>query len=135
MAGAAEQTVRVVAVRGGRCRVAEFALRRGESGLSMFACETEQEVRRVVEAVRAAGKKGELAAAALTEHDLEALGLERVPLPGGTPDERVNELHVEVRLSVSTAETARRLSQEPWEFFNQQMSGAIHARARIIFEG
>ena len=65
--------MRVVAVRGGGLRAAEFALRRTEDGLSMFACETDDDVRTVVEAVRAAGKTGKLAAAALTRQDIEAL--------------------------------------------------------------
>jgi hypothetical protein len=102
--------------------------------LSLFACQTDGDVRLVVEAVRAAGKTGRLAAAALTEDDLEALGLELVQVLGATPDPRANELHVEARLSQPTAEVARRLGQEPWEFFNQQLGGAIHARARVIYE-
>ena len=71
----------------------------------------------------------------MTPQDLDALGLELVATPGATPDERANKLHVEARLSQPTAELARRLGQEPWEFFNQQIAGAIHARASIIYQG
>src|SRR5687767_4512864 len=126
--------VRVVVVRRGQVRTAEFALRRGEAGLSMFACASDEEVRLVVEAVRAAGKSGALGAAALTEDDIVALGLELVPTPGGTPDPRVNDMHVEARLSLQLAETARRLGQEPWELFNQQIAAALRARARVVYE-
>lgn len=128
-------TVRVVAIRRGRFRVADFALREGEDGLSLFACQNENDIRRVVDAVRAAGKSGQLAAAALNADDLNALGLEVIRTSGATPDERANELHVEARLSPSSAELARRLGQTPWEFFNQQIAGAMHARARVVYEG
>jgi hypothetical protein len=128
-------TVRVVAIRRGKLRVAEFALRDEETGLSMFVCETEEDVQLAVSAVRAAGKIGHLAAAALTQQDISALGLELIPVPGATPDERVNKLHVEARLSRSAQETARRLGQQPWDFVNQQLAGALHARARLIYEG
>ena len=100
----------------------------------MFVCRTDEEVRMVVEAVRAAGKSGQLAAAAITPNEVNELGLVLVPTAGATPDERANKLHVEARLSQTTAELARRMGQQPWEFFNQQLAGAIYARARIIFE-
>ena len=135
MAGGATQAVRVVAVRGARIRVADFSLREGEAGLSLFACATDEQVRLVVDAVRAAGKSGRLAAAALTEQDIGALGLVLVYTPGATPDARANVLHVEARLSQPSAELARRLGQEPWEFFNQQVAGALRARARVVYEG
>lgn len=134
MAGDA-RAVRVIAVRRGRFRAAEFALRSGEQGLSLFVCRTDGEVQMVIDAVRAAGKTGELAAAALTGQDVDALGLELVPTPGATPDDRVNHLHVEARLSVATAALARRLGQEPWEFFNQQIAGEIVARAVLVRSG
>jgi hypothetical protein len=135
MAGGANQAIRVVAVRRTGQRAADFALRHGEQGLSLFACDTQDEVRMVVEAVRAAGKSGKLAAAALAVQDLEALGLEVVQVPGGTPDPRANLLHVEARLAPPTAELARRLGQQSWEFFNQQIAGALRDRARVIYEG
>jgi hypothetical protein len=58
MAADVNRPVRVVAIRRGHLRVTEFALRQGEGGLSMFACETEAEVRLVIDAVRSAGKTG-----------------------------------------------------------------------------
>jgi hypothetical protein len=126
--------VRVVAVRRGRIRAAEFALRPGEEGLSMFICADDEQVRLVVGAVRSAGKIGPLAAASLTERDLDGLGLVLVRTAGGTPDDRANALHVEARLSDQAVELARRLGLQPWEYFNQQLAGALHARARVIFE-
>ena len=128
------RAVRVVVIRGGRTRPTDFALRRGESGLSLFGCESDEQVRIVVEAVRAAGKSGPLAAAALAEDDLLSLGLQLVQTPGGTPDPRANDLHVEARLGGQAADLARRLGQEPWEYFNQQVAAAIHARAKVIYE-
>jgi hypothetical protein len=135
MASGADEAVRVVAVRRGGLRAAEFSLRPGETGLSLFACQSEEEVRLVVEAVRSAGKTGTLAAAALLVRDLEALGLKLVPSPGATPDARANRLHVEAHLAAASAELARRLGQEPWEFFNQQLAGELRARARVVYEG
>ena len=130
----AKEAVRVVAVRRGGLRPVGFALRPGEQGLSLFACETDEEVRMVVEAVRAAGKTGWLAAAALAVQELEALGLELVSTRGETPDERANELHLEARLGGANAELARRLGQEPWEFFNQQLATELCLRARIVYQ-
>lgn len=128
------EPVRVVAIRRGRVRAAEFALRPHEAGLSLFLCAGEEQLWLVIDAVRSAGKSGPLAAAELTEQDLAALGLVLVPTPGGTPDPRANDLHVEARLSQQATELARRLGLEPWEYFNQQLAGVLHARARIVYE-
>lgn len=127
------KVVRVVAVRRG-LRATEFAIRPGEEGLSLFACETIEDAERIVAAVRSAGKRGPLAAAAIMVEELVALGLELVATPGGTPDPLVNQWHVEARLDTQSLDQARRLGQAPAEFYNQQLAGAVGHRARIVYE-
>lgn len=53
-----EQVVRVVVAKRGKVKVAEFRLRPGELGLSLFRKTNDLAVETVVEAVRAAGKRG-----------------------------------------------------------------------------
>jgi hypothetical protein len=52
----------------------------------------------VVQAVRAAGKQGNLAAAAISAEEIQALGLVLIKTRGGTPGTEVNDIHFEARL-------------------------------------
>jgi hypothetical protein len=129
------RVVRVVVVRGaGRIHVGDFALRPGHTGLSLFACNNVAEARMIVNAVREAGKSGTLGAAEIEVRSIQSLGLELVATPGRTPDQQVNDWHVEARLSRESADQARRLGQDAREFFNQQLAAALCDRARIIYE-
>src|SRR5438270_14015181 len=55
--------LRVVTLRRGKLKSVEFRLREGESGLSLFAATADIPPSAVLEAVREAGKQGELAVA------------------------------------------------------------------------
>lgn len=90
--------LRVVVSRRGKVRVSEFRLREGESGLSMFLNRPSPTPARIIGAVRAAGKQGDLAVAVLPASYLAELGLRTVHTPGGTADPEVNAIHVEARL-------------------------------------
>src|SRR5690349_21008868 len=94
-----ENLLRVVSLRQGKLKPAEFRLREGERGLSLFAHRASPSPDEVVAAVRAAGKKGEFAAAAFAVKGLRTLGLRLVPTQGGTPVAEVNAIHCEARLS------------------------------------
>src|SRR5437660_338969 len=93
-----KQLVRVVALRKGNPPPAEFRLREGEKGLSLFARQESPSPSQVLEAVRAAGKKGDLKAAAIAAQEIRNLGLTLVQTRGGTPLVEVNAIHYEARL-------------------------------------
>src|SRR4051812_20199890 len=88
---------RVVAIRGGPLKPIEFRLREGEKGLSLFLRTDRPNPSAVVEAVRQAGKQGDLRPAFFRERDLLDLGLTLVRTPGGTPDSETNAAHYEAR--------------------------------------
>src|SRR5207249_3667228 len=92
-----------VCLRKGRLKPAEFRLRPGERGLSLFRRVGQPGPVEVVAAVRAAGKQGDLAAAAISAEAIRALGLVLVSSPGGTAEPEVNRLHAEARLSFWSA--------------------------------
>src|SRR5436309_868275 len=79
-------------------RPTEFRLRPGDRGLSLFALVDDPGPNAVIEAVRAAGKQGDLAAAVFEIADLRRLGLVIVRTNGGTLDPAVNAIHMEARL-------------------------------------
>src|SRR5947209_7137785 len=90
-----KELLRIVALRKGRLSPAEFRLRQGEQGLSVFACVERPSPAEVIAAVRAAGKRGELAAAVIAVQEIQALGLILVRSRGGTPQAKVNAIHYE----------------------------------------
>jgi hypothetical protein len=57
------ELLRVVVARRGKVRPAEFRLREGEFGLSLYRKAESPGAASIIEAVRAAGKRGELVAA------------------------------------------------------------------------
>jgi len=93
-----EAVLRVVVAKRGKIRAGEFRLRKGEVGFSLFLRTEAPGPEAILEAVRAAGKQGELAIAELPMSVLRDLGLQIVPTPGGTPSPEVNAIHVEARL-------------------------------------
>jgi hypothetical protein len=124
--------LRVVSLRKGRLNPTEFRLREGEIGLSVFALRDEPAPAAIIEAVRAAGKRGELAAVVLPGSALNELGLVVVPTPGGTPVAEVNAIHFEVRLGIF-----RRLSllirRRPRSTdFNDRISPRLCEFARLL---
>ena len=93
----AAEYLRIVSLRKGKLKATEFRLRPGERGLSMFARAATPSPADIIAAVRAAGKQGELAAAAISAQLLRELGLTVVATPGGTPVPEVNRVHAETK--------------------------------------
>ena len=94
----AKELLRVVNLRRGKLSPAEFRLREGEKGLSLFAHQEQPGSAQVIEAVRAAGKRGDLRAAAIPAREIRDLRLTLVQTRGGTPSAEVNAVHCEARL-------------------------------------
>ena len=86
----------------------------------------------IVEAVRAAGKQGDLAIAEVPVAVLNDLGLRLVATPGGTADAAVNAVHLEARLGrwLRIRLWIRRTSVAA--YFNAQFAERIAAAARVI---
>lgn len=82
--------IRVVALKKGMLKPSEFKLRPGELGLSLFTRAEHPGPAEIVEAVRAAGKQGELAAAFIPASHIKALVLVITRTEGGTPEPAVN---------------------------------------------
>ena len=92
-----EPLLRVVVGKRGKVKPSEFRLRPGESGLSLFRSDPATGPDVILEAVRAAGKRGELLVVDIPRRVFRELGLRLVATPGGTPDANVNRLHIEAR--------------------------------------
>ncbi len=86
----------------------------------------------IVEAVRAAGKQGDLGVAAVSVETLTALGLVLVQTPGGTPSEEVNRLHLEARVPWFRRFWLWLRFRSLTDYFNEEMSPRINAVARLI---
>lgn len=128
---AVSEFLRVVALRRGRLNPVEFRLRVGEKGLSLFALVDEPGPSSVVEAVRAAGKQGELAIAAIPGHEMAALGLILVQTTGGTADPAVNAIHYEARLPWLRRTLIGLRGARLHEYFNDKLSRRIWEIARL----
>ncbi|MFO0808544.1 MAG: hypothetical protein U0746_07975 [Gemmataceae bacterium] len=124
--------VRIVRLHRGKLKPAEFRLRPGERGLSMFRRLTSPSPAEVLEAVRGAGKQGDLVAVVVPASELARLGLTVTATPGGTPVAAVNAVHVEARLPFWRAWLFRLRGVAADEYFNERFSGPIHAAARVL---
>jgi hypothetical protein len=131
----ATEFLRVVSVRRGKIRPGEFRLREGEKGLSLFARAAQPDPEIIREAVRDAGKRGELGVAILPAAELRALSLVVVQTPGGTPSPDVNRLHCEARLPWLRRLWLRVRVRNPTKYFNDQLSPRIDALARLLEGG
>lgn len=107
-------------------------LRGREVGLSLFRKKSHPDSEAIIEAVRAAGKQGELAVAEIPITVLRRLGLRLVATPGATPDPLVNAIHLEARLGrlLRCRLWLRRASVA--EFFNEHLAPAIAAAAKLV---
>jgi hypothetical protein len=123
---------RVVSLKKGKLKPAEFRLREGEKGLSLFARVERPGLAAVIEAVRSAGKQGELGAAVITARDLQVLGLVLTPTPGGTPDAEVNALHHEAGFSWLRRLLLRLRGVRVHDYFNEHFSLRVFALARLL---
>ena len=127
-----KELLRVVTLRRGKVKPAEFRLREGERGLSVFARADDPGPAAVLEAVREAGKQGDLGVAAIPAAYLWALGLVLVRTPGGTPSPEVNRLHHEARLPLLRRLWLRLSFHNPRDYFNEELSPKICAVARLL---
>ena len=124
--------LRVVVSRRGKVRTAEFRLREGESGLSMFLNRASPAPAQIIEAVRAAGKQGDLAIAVIDTSHLAELGLRIIRTPGGTTDAEVNAIHVEARLPWWRRIVLVLRGTSHHEYFNNKISSRLAEVARLI---
>jgi hypothetical protein len=127
-----EELLRVVVTRRGKVRPTEFRLREGEIGLSLFRKADSPGPGAIIEAVRAAGKQGELAVAEIPVSVIRELGLRLVHTPGGTPDADVNGLHVEARVPWLKRLVLALRRRPVHEYFNESMTPRLAAAARLI---
>jgi hypothetical protein len=127
-----EELLRVVVARRGKVRQTEFRLREGEIGLSLFRKVDSPGPDAIIEAVRAAGKQGELAVAEIPVSVIRELGLRLVRTPGGTPDADVNELHVEARVPWLRRLVLVLRRRPVHEYFNQTMTPKLAVAARLV---
>jgi hypothetical protein len=106
-------------------------LREGETGLSLFAT-ADVSPSAVLEAVREAGKQGELAVALLTDATLRRLGLHLVAIPGGTSVAAVNATHHEARLGRFRQLWLALIRKPLHEYFNEGFSETLAREARLL---
>ena len=128
-----EEVSRVVVVRKSKFRPAEFRLRPGEIGLSLFRRLPETRPAFDLSAVRASGKQGELGIAEVPLTVLAELGLRLVATPGGTADPQVNRLHVEARFSRWRRLVLLWKRKPVHEAFNETIAPEL-ARVAILLE-
>src|SRR5258708_3223100 len=114
--------MRVVKLRRGRVLPAEFKLREGENGLSVFALVDNPAPLEIIEAVRDGGKRGDLGAAVISSAILRDLSLTVVRTPGGTLSAAVNAIHYEVRLPFFRRVMLWPRGIRVFEYFNRQIS-------------
>lgn len=126
------ELLRVVVARRGRVRSAEFRLREGEVGLSLFRKAASPDADTIIAAVRAAGKQGDLAVAEIPISVFRRLGLRLVPTPGGTPDPAVNALHVEARPPWWRRIALRLCGVAVHDWFNEAVVPGLAAEARLV---
>jgi hypothetical protein len=126
--------LRVVVARRGKVKAAEFRLRPGEPGLSLFRHADSPGPAAVIAAVRAAGKTGDLAVAEVPAALLLELGLRLVPTRGGTPDPAVNALHVEARPSPWRKVSLWLRRRPVHEWFNEVIVPRLAAAATLLPE-
>jgi hypothetical protein len=124
--------LRVVSLRKGKLKVAEFRLRHDERGLSLFRRADHPGPTEVVAAVRAAGKQGELAVVVFLARELLALGLVLVPTPGGTRVADVDRLHTEARFPTWRAVLLRLRGRQLDVEFNARCSDRLLAIAQVL---
>ncbi len=127
------ELIRIVRIRRGIAKPSEFSLRPGESGLSLFELGDEPNSAQIIQAVRDAGKQGELAAAAIPVATLLALGLRLVRCVGGTPDPAINAIHCEARLGSWLRFWLWLSRRSRQDYFNATIA-ARHSEASRILE-
>lgn len=129
-----EELLRVVVVRRGKVRPTEFRLREGEIGLSLFRKAPAVDTAAIIEAIRIAGKQGELGVAEIPRRVISELGLRLVATLGGTPDPAVNALHIEARFPWWRGFWFRLCRRSIHDEFNQRIAPKLSEVAKLIEE-
>jgi hypothetical protein len=124
--------LRVVALKKGGLKAAEFRLRPGEKGLSLFASTDQPNPAEVIEAVRSAGKQGDLAAALIPASRIQALGLVVSRTEGGSPVPAVNTIHYEARLPFFRRLLVLFRGLALHEYFNANYSERLYEAAQLV---
>ncbi len=127
-----EHLLRVIVSRRGKIRPTEFRLRDGEVGLSLFRQVQRPDSTAIIEAVLAAGKRGELTVVEIPVAAIRELGLRIVPTPGGTTDPAVNAIHVEVRPSRWQWLSLRLRGRKVHDWFNEAITPHLAVSARFV---
>lgn len=127
----ARSVLRVVVAKKGKVKPSEFRLRDGEIGLSVFRGEAGQDAQPIIDAVRAAGKQGELMVVDIPTATIDRLGLVIVATPGGTPDPAVNRLHAELRFPLWKRLLLRLRRKPIHEVFNETIAVALAAESKV----
>jgi hypothetical protein len=131
MPAAGEELLRVVRIRKGSLKPSEFQLRPGEIGLSLFEYRGDPGPDRIVQAVRDAGKQGDLAMAVIPASVFRGMGLVIVASPGGTPDAGVNSLHREARVKWITRLWLLLRGRQIHDYFNDRFAARLCEAARL----
>jgi hypothetical protein len=127
--------LRVVVTKKGNFKPAEFRLRPGEVGLSLFRAVESISPDTILDAVRSAGKRGELSIVELPLEVFQELGLKLVATVGGTADEEVNRIHVEARFRWWDRFLMRIRRQKLHEIFNKRVAPKLAASAILLGDG
>ena len=124
--------LRIVALRKGSLKPVEFRIREGEVGLSLFARAERPGLADVVDAVRAMGKQGDLAAVVIPAAEIYAMGLKVVQTPGLTLAPEVNAIHFEARVPVLRSLLLRLRGVALHDFFNDRFSDQLCRVAQVL---
>jgi hypothetical protein len=130
-----EPLLRVVVSKKGKVKQTEFRLRPDELGLSLFRSDAGVNPEVILDAVRAAGKRGELTVVEIPLRVFHELGLRLVPTVGGTPDADVNRVHVEARFGWWFRLWLRLRRRPMHEVFNERVAPVLAAAATPVTGG
>lgn len=127
-----DDLVRIVRIRRGKCKVSDFFLRPGERGLSLFERSETIGLDAIIQAVRDAGKQGDLAAALVPIRVFRSLKLVMVKSEGQTPDPLINATHWEARLGFWISFRLW-LSRRPrGQYFNENYAPKLFEESSIL---
>jgi hypothetical protein len=127
-----KKVLRVVVAKRSKVKTTEFRLRPGELGLSLFRCVNAVPPETILDAVRSAGKRGDLSIVELPLELFRELGLILVATTGGTPDKRVNSIHVEARFPWWLRFLMKVKGQKLHEVFNERIAPKLAATAVLL---
>jgi len=101
-------------------------------GLSLFKYSGTVASELILDAVRSAGKQGELGIVEISVQAFVRLRLRLVSTPGGTPDPTVNAIHAEARLPWWRQLLLRVRGVAVHDWFNENVTPELAREARLI---